>query len=419
MLRIGTLRNVLLLPRRLFLDASAPERLTQAVIERVGRMPDGNLQLARMAAVEQLARRRAPRRGTLAAIALCLVGYLLQWKLGPDFQFSGQFSTAFFEAGEYWRLLTANFLHAGLGHLLLNVFGLWVLGELVECPLGTARTLVVMAASAAGAMGTAAAVGQEGVLGASGIVCGLAGAALYLELRVPERLPAIWRVPRRLFLFALALEAVTSAVVPVIAGAAHLGGFLAGGLAAWLVTQRAPGTAATPSWLRTAAAAVVVAVVVGGAVFAREIGGGPAVLAQRAERLLAVPGISPVALNNAAWMIVTAPRPTPEEIQVALRSAQRAVAQTDRADPNFLDTLAETQFLAGQSEDALVSINEAIALAPGEDYFVEQRRRFTGERPYDDRPSPPSEAEPQDEPPRHPGLPPGHPPVDEDSGVSV
>jgi rhomboid protease GluP len=427
-LRIGTRGNVLLLPRNLFLDRTAPERLSHALIERVGAMSDGNLQLARMAAVEQLAHRRTPRRATVVVIALCLIGYALELTLGPDFEFSGQFSTTFFQAGEYWRLLTANFLHGGVAHLLLNLLGLWVLGELVERPLGTNRTVLVMAASAAGAMGTAAAFGQEGVLGASGIVCGLAGAALTLELLVPERLPAAWRIPRRLFLLALALEALTSALVPIIAGAAHLGGFLGGALVAWLLTPPALATARTPVWLRACAAGVLLAVVVAGAVFVREIVGGPAVLARRAERLLAVPDVSPVLLNNAAWMIVTASAPTPDAIQVALRSAERAVAQTERADPNFLDTLAESQFLAGLSEEAIDTINEAIALTPGEEYFVEQRRRFTGERAYEDRPSPPSEGldrqgpgEPGlDEPtPPHPSLPPGHPRIDEDPGINV
>jgi hypothetical protein len=46
------------------------------------------------------------------------------------------------------------------------------------------------------------------------------------------------------------------------------------------------------------------------------------------------------------------------------------------------------------------AIDEAIGLEPGEAYFREQRRRFTGERDFDDRP----------EPPGFPfGLPPGDP----------
>ena len=57
--------------------------------------------------------------------------------------------------------------------------------------------------------------------------------------------------------------------------------------------------------------------------------------------------------------------------------------------PDFLDTLAEALFQAGDRLGALIAIDEAIRLMPGERYFQEQRRRFTGERPADDRPPPP------------------------------
>lgn len=424
-LRIGTRRSVLLLSRRTFRDGGAPERLVQALIERIGRTPGGSLQLARMAAVEQLSRRGAPLHATGVAIALCVLVYGSELLLGPDLNGAGHFGTTLFFAGEYWRIVTGNFFHAGIAHLLLNTLGLWALGGLVERPLGASRTTVIMAASALGAMGAGAAAGYEYAVGASGIVCGLAGAALLLELRLPERLPAAWRIPRRLFLIALGLDAALSVLVPDLAGAAHLGGFVAGAVAAWVVTPAAPAPARAPSWMKATAAVALLLLAAAAFMLAREIAGGGDVLARRAERLLALPAVPPVMLNNTAWMIITEQSPTPAQIQLALRSAQRAVAQTDRSDPNFLDTLAETQFLAGYSEDALDTIDEAIALVPGEAYFVEQRRRFTGERAYDDRPAPPSEpmlrSEPEEpfpvDPPRR--LPPGHPPIDDEPAISV
>ncbi len=427
-LKIGTTRNVLLLPRRVFLDPSAPERLAHVLIERIGSTPGGSLQLARMAEVEQFARHAHRPRATWTLLALCVLLYLLEPVLGPELQNEGHFGSTLFWAGEHWRLVSANLLHAGPFHLLFNAIGLFVLGELVERPLGVSRTLVIMAASALGAMAAGAAAGYEYAVGASGIVCGLLGAALYLELRTPERLPAVWRVPRRLLFVVLAAEATSSLLIPTIAGACHVGGFLAGVAAAALVTPRVLAAAPAPAWIRATAAALAVAFVATGFTLAREIVGGSAVLARRAERLLSLPSVSPVILNNTAWMIVTANGPTAEQIELALRSAQRAVAQTERADPNFLDTLAESQFLAGRGADALETIDEAIALAPGESYFIEQRRRFTGERDYDDRPSPPSEPAERDEQaepwleepsPGHPDLPPGHPPLDEDPGISV
>lgn len=427
-LKVGSTRNVLLLPRKIFLDADAPERLARALIERVGRLPDGNLQLSRMAEVEQLAGRGAPLRATTAAVGLCILVYVFELWMGPGIHDAGHFGSTLFRAGEWWRALSANFLHGGAIHLLLNLLGLWVLGELVERPLGAARTAIVLLASAAGGMGAGLAAGYEDAVGASGMVCGLAGAVLVLELRIPERLPAVWRVPRRLLWVALGFDALLSLLLPFVAGAVHFGGFVAGGVAALAVLPATPGTTRLPGWVRAGAWVAALLLVLVAGTLAREVRGGADVLARRAERLLALPGAPPVLLNNAAWMIVTGPRPSPEQLDVALRSAQRAVAQTQRSDPNFLDTLAESQFLAGRDGDAIETIDEAIALAPGEDYFVEQRRRFTGERAFDDRPAPPGEPGPGDRP-EGPGgedawpprpLPPGHPPVDgEDSGISV
>jgi hypothetical protein len=62
------------------------------------------------------------------------------------------------------------------------------------------------------------------------------------------------------------------------------------------------------------------------------------------------------------------------------------VQETDRREATILDTLAELQFLTGEPEAAVATIEEAMALAPQEPYYAEQRRRFLGER--SDRPDP-------------------------------
>src|SRR5262249_35204269 len=82
----------------------------------------------------------------------------------------------------------------------------------------------------------------------------------------------------------------------------------------------------------------------------------------------------------------------------ALELADRAVRATGHRDPNVLDTLAEAQFRGGDAQAALSTIDEAIALAPDQAYFREQRRRFAGERAADDRPAPPGESAPVREP---------------------
>jgi hypothetical protein len=168
---------------------------------------------------------------------------------------------------------------------------------------------------------------------------------------------------------------------------------VAGGAAALAI----PTSPRRPAWLWAADAAAALAVVL-----AVGIAGWTAVApdlevaARRAERLLSLPDASPLLLNNAAWRIATADEPEPRLLAVAERLAERAVEATRRRDPNLLDTLAEVHFQAGDTERALRVIDEAIALAPDEPYYREQRRRFLGERAPDDRPAPPEEgAEPE------------------------
>jgi hypothetical protein len=136
--------------------------------------------------------------------------------------------------------------------------------------------------------------------------------------------------------------------------------------------------------------------------------------ARYAARKSRLPGISPLELNDYAWMIATAPEVTQDELEAALSLAERAVAETGRSEPTILDTLAEVQFGLGRDADAIHTIDEAIALEPDDDYYREQRRRFTGERARDDRPEyiPPMFRDPNET----------HPPVEiepEDPGLTV
>jgi hypothetical protein len=93
--------------------------------------------------------------------------------------------------------------------------------------------------------------------------------------------------------------------------------------------------------------------------------------------------------NAAAWFIATDSGASPLGLELAVALADRAVVSTGAMNPGILDTLAEALFQSGNRLGALLTIDEAIRLMPNEVYFIEQRRRFTGERPADDRPPPP------------------------------
>jgi len=407
---IGTNASVYLIARSVFEDANGPENLVRTLLARIAQRPDGAIQLARMAEIEETARMAGPLRATWGLGIACVVFLLLELALGENIHNVGYFSPPLVADGDWWRVFTGNLLHAFPKfplHLAFNLLGLAAIGSLVERSVGTARTLCVMGAAALGSMGASGFTSNVGVIGVSGVVFGLLGAVLWLEFMCADRLPSGWRIPRRALLVVLVLSAVLG-FAPQIAGAAHMGGLIAGAAAMALVGGRAVGPRPSPAWLRAAGGGVVVVTAL--AVYAAgvELYGHGDYTTRYNAHLARLEGISPMELNNRAWFIAVDPGSTREHLEAALLLAERAVAETERNEATMLDTLAELQFQLGQPERAVEIIDEAIAQRPDEPYYREQRRRFTGERDPDDRPDDPEFWVPwQESPPPEPAEEPG------------
>jgi Zn-dependent protease with chaperone function len=96
------------------------------------------------------------------------------------------------------------------------------------------------------------------------------------------------------------------------------------------------------------------------------------------ERVLSLDENQPIALNNLAWILVTANEVELRDKKRALALAQRAVA-LERS-PVFLDTLAEALYANGFAHEAVETIKEAIDLARDNvEYYERQLLKFTGE----------------------------------------
>ena len=132
--------------------------------------------------------------------------------------------------GQPWRLLTSVFVHAGLSHLLLNLFSLWLLGLLVEDRVGPLRLLLVYLACGVGGSLASLWWHNDGInsVGASGAIFGLYG--LLLVLLVGQKL-VLDKSDRRAML-GLVLYLVFSNLLSGLSGnidnAAHLGGLVTG-----------------------------------------------------------------------------------------------------------------------------------------------------------------------------------------------
>lgn len=127
---------------------------------------------------------------------------------------------------EYWRLVTSGFLHAGLLHLLFNMYLLYVLGLMLEPALGSVKfAAIYFTALLAGSFGALFATAAPS-LGASGAVFGLMGAAA-VELRA-RRMSIMESGIGLLIVINLALGFTVSGIS--IGG--HIGGLIGGTLAA-------------------------------------------------------------------------------------------------------------------------------------------------------------------------------------------
>ncbi|MBM3944157.1 MAG: rhomboid family intramembrane serine protease [SAR202 cluster bacterium] len=137
--------------------------------------------------------------------------------------------------GQYWRLFTAMFLHAGFLHLAFNMFGLWIFGRLVEGLFGHLRFVTIYLLGGLAGSVVSYLLNQEAIaVGASGAVFGILGATAAFFISQREFLGKL--AQRNLYgiLTLAGINLVFGFVLPGIDNWAHLGG-LAGGMAIGLV----------------------------------------------------------------------------------------------------------------------------------------------------------------------------------------
>ncbi|MDO4432685.1 MAG: rhomboid family intramembrane serine protease [Aerococcaceae bacterium] len=103
-------------------------------------------------------------------------------------QMGGNFRPMIVHYNEWWRLLTAGFLHIGLEHLLLNGVSIYFMGQELESLMGHWRLGVLFIVSVIGGNLAAFALNSEGVVsaGASTGLFGLFTAMLVLAYLYPE-----------------------------------------------------------------------------------------------------------------------------------------------------------------------------------------------------------------------------------------
>ncbi|ACK69167.1 Rhomboid family protein [Gloeothece citriformis PCC 7424] len=145
------------------------------------------------------------------------------------------------ENGQWWRLITANFLHYGWLHLSMNMMGLYFLGHFVELTLGRLRYLIAYLVSGIGSMSlyTLLSLKLEDsgqiLVGASAAIMGLVGVlcAVFLRDWLKEK-SSITARRLQMILVVIGLQFLFDWTVPEISILSHLLGlglgFIVGGL---------------------------------------------------------------------------------------------------------------------------------------------------------------------------------------------
>lgn len=163
---------------------------------------------------------------TLGLIVLCVLIHLAQ-QVDPTLTYRfGLLPVAVTDGGEWYRLITAAFLHAGLLHLATNMLTLYIVGAPLERVLRPTRYLTVYLLSALGGsllslwLSPAYTVG----VGASGAIFGLFGALVVLRRQVGAEASGLFVL--------IGLNLVISFTIPNISWQAHVGGLVTGTLVA-------------------------------------------------------------------------------------------------------------------------------------------------------------------------------------------
>jgi rhomboid protease GluP len=135
--------------------------------------------------------------------------------------------------GEWWRLITAGFLHGGILHIFMNSMGLHQLGELIDELVGPGKLIVIYVASTITGFLLSSYWSPALSIGASAGVFGLIGAAVGAGAN--ER-GSFGRDIKAYFARFAIFAFFSSFLIGQTDHAAHLGGLIGGGVVAYVIT---------------------------------------------------------------------------------------------------------------------------------------------------------------------------------------
>lgn len=227
----------------------ASSELTQQSQQVVERIITEIKQEAWYKGKSEIQQRRQPS-ATFLIIGLNLAAFALEIRFGGSTNFETLYNLGALVpqqvlAGDWWRLLTATFLHFGWLHLIMNMLGLYLFGRFVEFILGVKQYLLVYLITGIGSMLVVTWVSISGysqagfIVGASGAVMGLVGVSIAIFLRDWLRdKGSIASQNLRKFLLMISLQTLFDLTTPHISFTGHISGAIIGFLVGMIVKLR-------------------------------------------------------------------------------------------------------------------------------------------------------------------------------------
>lgn len=177
---------------------------------------------------------------TYVLIGINLIVFALEIKLGSSESLSildylGALIPQKVIGGQWWRLISANFLHFGWLHLATNMLALYFLGRLVEVSFGLFKYLFVYFCSGIGAMFLFTILtlktGEYNVVlvGASAAIMGLIGSILAIFLQIWLKKRTKLNAKRlQMIVFVIIIQFIFDNLFPEVSFTSHLFGLIIG-----------------------------------------------------------------------------------------------------------------------------------------------------------------------------------------------
>ena len=167
---------------------------------------------------------------TYILIAFCIIMYAVPLLFNQTNDIILQFCVhgPSIRAGQFYRLITGAFLHAGLLHLVFNCYALYVIGSQLESFLGKIKyTIIYFVSAIFGSILSMTFSGNTASVGASGAIFGLMGSLLYFGYHYRVYLGSVIKSQ---ILPLVVFNLVLGMFVPGVDNAAHIGGLVGGAL---------------------------------------------------------------------------------------------------------------------------------------------------------------------------------------------